>query len=233
MGWPLAAVLVVMLGVLNGFFIANRRLLLLLEKEDWPALVDYLERRIYDKNRYSPRLVRLLANSYLILSDSSGVLRLEKKVAAAKPALLERNALGFGAARILGGDSAGAAVFFNTRLEKGKVKEPQWVRWYYGFSLLLARAFDKAEAEFKALALTSDDAIITGLSAWFLNETLCKFSANQEECRNYAEQGRQRLKNKLKKIGNWQKEASKIETEIHAVVIKKYIDQSAVWLYQP
>ena len=230
--WPLALILLASLIILNGFYLSNRRLFLLLEKEDWPALVDYLERRIYDSGHYTPRLVRLLANSYLIMSDSAGVLRLEKKTALTKPALLDTNALVFGVARILEGDPAGAAAFLGARLDKGKSKKLQWVRMFYGFSLLLSRDFEKAEAEFRALATACDDAIITGLSAWFLWETLSKFSANPEECRAIAEQGRQRLRKRLGKIGDWQKEAAKIETEIHAALIKKYIDQSTAWLYQ-
>ena len=231
-GWPLALVLVAALAGLNVFFLSNRRLFLLLEKEDWPALVDYLERRIYDKNRYSHRLVKLLANSYVIMSDSAGVLNLEKKTALANPGLLEKNALIFGTARILGGDHAGAAAFFSARLEKGKARELQWIRWYYGFALLLSRDFKKAEAEFKALAIACDDAIVTGLSAWFLIETVRKFSANPGECQAAAEQGRQRVLKKFKNAEDWQKEASKIKTEIYSAVLIKYIDQSAVWLFQ-
>jgi len=231
-GWPLGLLLLLVLGAMNVFFLFNRRLFLLLEREDWPALVDYLERQIYERGRYSSRLVRLLANSYMILSDSAGVLRLEKKVSMAKPALLDKNALVFGTAHILGGRPAGAVAFFSARLEKGKPRQAQWVRMFYGFSLLLSRAFYKAETEFSALALSSDDAIITGLSAWFLAETLDKFSAKPEECRATAEQGRARLRKQMKTVADWRKEAARIENGIHAAVIKKYIEQSEPWLFQ-
>ncbi|MDL2230060.1 hypothetical protein LJC14_07420, partial [Treponema sp. OttesenSCG-928-L16] len=79
----------------------NRRLFYLLEREDWPALVQYLEGKVMRGGNYSPRLVKLLANTYLVLSDPRSVMALERKLAAAKPALLDRNALVFGAARIL------------------------------------------------------------------------------------------------------------------------------------
>jgi len=242
-GWPLALILFVSLIALNVFFLSNHRLFMLLEKEDWPALVDYLEHRIFDNNRYSPRLVRLLANSYIVLSDSAGVLSLEKKVAAAKPALLDRFALVFGSARILNGDPAGAADFFHARLwtgagsERGGLKNPrikdiQWVHFFYGFSLLLSRIFDKAGAEFRSLALASDDFIVTGLSAWFLFDTLCKFSADPDECRDIARKGRLRVTAKLKNIQDWRRETVKIESEVHTAIIKKYIDQCALWVYQ-
>ena len=230
-GWSLALVLVLSLIGFNMFFLLNRRLFKLLEREDWPALTDYLEHRLYDKNRYPQSLVRLLANSCIILSDSAGVMRLEKKISAEKPALLDKNALIFGAARILGGDSAGAASFFKARLENGRVKDTQWIRFFYSFALLLSRDFNTAENGFSTLAKNSNDVIITGLSSWFLSETLCKFSNMPDECMKAAEQGKQRVLGKIKTIVAWKKETAKIEAEIHTAVIKKYIDQSAKWLF--
>ncbi|GHV94521.1 hypothetical protein AGMMS50293_08410 [Spirochaetia bacterium] len=231
-GWPLALILVLALVVLNVFFLQNYRLFMLLEREDWPALVDHLEQTVLGKGRYSYRRVRLLVNSYLVMSDSAAVLRLESKVAIAKPALLESNALAFGAARILGGDLKGAAEFFQTRLEKGKAAETQWIRWFYGFSLVLASVFDKAEGEFKALASASNDAIIAGLSAYFLANTLLKHSLNPAECRSLADGGHERVKKTLKNIEGWKKEAAKVETEVHAAIIKKYIDEAGIWLFR-
>jgi hypothetical protein len=34
-------------------------------------------------------------------------------------------------------------------------------------------------------------------------------------------------------LDNWKKEAEKSETEIHIVIIKKYIDEAGDWLYPP
>jgi hypothetical protein len=228
--WPLILVLLAVLTALNIFYLSNRRLFLLLEREDWPALVDYLERRVYDRGGYSARLVRLLANSYVIMSDFPSVLRLEKKLALAKPALVEKNVLVFGSARILGGDASGAAAFFHDHLEKAGKKNTQWVKWYHAFSLLLSRKFDEAEKEFSALAL-AEDALISGLSAWLLLETLVKFSASREQCRTLAEDARENIRKEIKTLSAWRKEAAKIEAEVHAAIIKKYIDEAANWLF--
>jgi hypothetical protein len=231
--WPLALLLVLSLLGFNGFYMFNRRLFMLLEREDWPALVDHLEQQVIHRGRYSRRLVQLLANSYLVMSDSRGLLNLENKLALAKPALLEENALIFGAARILAGDSAGASDFFRARLEKGKArpKDLQWIRWYYGFSRLLSEDFGKAEAEFKALAAASTDALITGLSAYFLITSLLKYSKNQDECRQLAAEGEKRVKKAIRGIAGWNREAARVETDIHAAIIRKYIDKAGVRLY--
>jgi hypothetical protein len=230
-GWPLLLILACALAGLNAYYFSKRRLYYLLEREDWPALQDYLEQRVISRGKYSPQLVQLLANTYLVMSDSAAVTALENKTAIAKPALVEANALVFGAARILGGDPAGAADFFSLRLGRGKAKDLQWVRWYYGFSLLLNRQFGKAEAEFTALAAESADAVVTGLSAFFLADTLRKHTENPDAVQAKAREGRERVQGSLKTIEAWNREAAKIETEVHAALIKQHISQAGTWLF--
>jgi hypothetical protein len=230
-GWPLFLILAFALAGLNVYYFRNRRLYYLLEREDWPALQDYLEQRVLSRGKYSSRLVSLLANTYLVMSDSAAVTALENKTAIANPPLIESNALVFGAARILGGDAAGAADFFSLRLARGKAKNIQWVRWYYGFSLLLNRQFEKSGAEFMVLAAESSDALITGLSAFFLADTLEKYMENRNECLARAREGRERVQRYLKTMEEWNREAAKIETEVHAAVLKKYIGQAGTWLF--
>ena len=231
-GWPVFLILACALAALNAYYFSKRRLYYLLEREDWPALQEYLEQRVISRGKYSPPLVQLLANTYLVMSDSAAVTALENKTAIAKPALVEANALVFGAARILGGDPAGAAGFFSLRLAGGKAKDLQWVRWYYGFSLLLNRQFGKAETEFRALAAESTDAVITGLSAFFLADTLQKHTENRDAVQAGVREGRERVQRSLKTIEAWNREAAKIETEVHAAVIKQYISQAGTWLFE-
>ncbi|MDR0600998.1 MAG: hypothetical protein LBG42_01320 [Treponema sp.] len=232
--WPLGAILISALAFLDVFYAFNRRLYRLLEREDWPALADYLESKVIRKGHYSSRLVRLLANTYLVMSDSAAVLSLENKTALAKPSLIEKNALVFGAVRILSGDTAGAANFFSLRLEKeaGKGRDAQWIRWSYGFSLLLSRQFDKVVPVFRLMALESSDALIAGLSAYFLSGALRKNSENPLDCEEAAFEGRNRVRESLKTISGWKKEAARIETEVHAAILRKYLDEAGNWLFE-
>lgn len=215
------------------FYFANRKLFFLLEKEDWPALVRYLEERVIQKGKYSQRLVRLLANSYLVLSDSAGVMNLENKTAAANPALVDNNVLIFGTARILGNDISGAIHFFDSRKEKAKPKYKEWVYWYHGFSLLLNRQFVEAGNEFSFLAQVSKDAVITALSAFFLSEIISKalFEENQE-LMDISSAAKGRVKMTLPKIEDWRKDVSRLSSEIHAAAISKYLEETGLWLYK-
>jgi hypothetical protein len=173
MVWPLALLLFLILCGWNVFYVTNRRLFSLLEREDWPALAEHLEQRIFRRGRYFSPLVRLLANSYLVLSDFAAVQALENKTAIAKPALVAENALVFGAARILSKNYGAAARFFAEQIGQDKGKNAgvkHWLEWYHGFALFLDGQYAPAAEEFKALALSSADALITALAAFFLAE---------------------------------------------------------------
>ena len=205
---------------------------MLLEKEDWPALVRYLEDKVIQKGRYSPRLVRLLANSYLVLSDSAAVMSLENKVALAKPSLVDTNALIFGTARILGGDISGAIRFFETRKDTGKAESREWVRWYHGFALLLDRQFEEAGKGFSVMARISQNGVIAALSSYFLFQTIAPALPDKEsEFIKDSFQGRDRVCKTLPRMESWRKEVSKLSTEIHAAAISKYLEETGSWLY--
>jgi len=214
------------------YFLSNYRLLSLLEREDWPALAYYLEQKIIVKGRYNSRNVRLLASSYMVISDYPSIQKLENKTLLAKPSVIDKNILIFGAARVLSGNYKEAVAFFKTRIDKCAAKEKKWARWFLGFSYLLNGDFSPAETELSALAVSCDDAIITGLSAYFLNNSLAKNSFKPAECRAAAENGRTRVVDALKNAKNWKKEADRTGTEIHIAVIRKYINEAETWLFK-
>ncbi len=230
--WPLVSILIIVLISLNIFYFTNRKLFFLLEREDWPALVYYLEERVIKKSRYSPRLVKLLANTYLVLSDSASVTVLEKKVAVAKPSLLESNCLIFGVARVLGKDYTGAAQFFEKRINSSKTESPEWVRWYYGFSELLNENYASAAGTFILLVKESRDPLVISLASYFLGDTLARvLPARKDELKQIADDGKRRVKKYFPAQAAWKKDAAKMQNEIYAAVIIKYINSAESWIY--
>ena len=229
--FPLLVFIALLLVCVSLYFIFNYRLLSLLEKEDWPALAYYLEQQIYTKSRYSGRNVRLLASSYLVISDYKSVIKLESKVHMAKPSLISQNALVFGAARILDGNHQEAVSFYRSNLEKCIKTDKEWVRWFSGFSELLAGLYPAAEAEFSHMAVSSKDAIISGLSAYFLNNHLKKKSFISEKCLKVSETGRERVIKALKTEAGWNKEVKKAGNDIHIAIIRKYVEEAGKWIF--
>jgi hypothetical protein len=228
----LVLMLAVILAAFDGYFIANRKLYALLEKEDWPALVHYLEDRVIRQGKFSPGLVRLLANTYLVLSDSPSVMSLENKAAIAKPSLVESNVLVFGTARILGRDINGAVHFFGSRVDSAKPALRQWVIWYYAFSLLLDKQYDRAADTFSTLAKNSPDALVTGMASFFLGDALARaLPGRTAGLDKAAAEGRDRVRKVLRALKDWAREASALSTEIHAAALAKYFDEAGAWLY--
>ena len=228
----LMVALFLLLSAFNAFYFINWRLFFLLEKEDWPALVRYLEDEVIKKSKYRPYLVRLLINSYLVLSDSGAVMSLENKAALIKPALLDANALLFGAARILSKDISGAARFFALRKKTAKGARRDWVCWYYGFALVLGREYEEAGKEFSPLARVSKNSVIAGLSSYFLAETLAQeLREKKAEYQKTAAVGRERVLKALPLLDDWNRELSRLSAEIHAAAISKYMAKAGKWLY--
>jgi hypothetical protein len=232
MNLPLILVWVSLFLILNIYYLTSKKLFLLLEKEDWPALICYLEEQVISKGRYKSRLVRLLANCYLVLSDSASVMSLENKTAINKPALVDTNALVFGTARILGGDIAGAVNFFKTRKETAKAALKDWVSWYYGFSLLLSRQIEEAIKEFAVLASSSKDGVVTALSSFFLQQNINVLLPQfRQDFREISETGRKRALDAIPKMKAWKGEIDQLSTEIHAAAIAKYLENTGIWLF--
>jgi len=236
-GWFLAPLILLILAAGDLYFGLNYRIYTLLEKEDWPALIQELENKVLQKRRYSSRLVILLLNTYLVLSDTRSVTELEKRLFMAKKNLVNGNALSFGTARILQKDYQGAAEFFAARLPEsginGRIKgRAEWLRWYHGFSLLLSRRFEEAAESFSLLAREGRDAVPSGLSSYFLNETLAAFLPRlSAELKKDAEAGKERVKKSLPGRNGWNREHKRIETEVYAAVLQPYMEKTANYLY--
>jgi hypothetical protein len=232
--WPAGVFFLLILLAMNLFYALNFRLYYLLEWEDWPALARYLEKRTIEKGRYHSFGVRLLANAYLILADNEALADLENRVASVKPVLLEKLALIFGTGRIVRKDYSGAARFFADRFRLAGPASPEslWLSWYSGFALLLDTRYTAAAGCFSYLAQTAKNPVVTALAAWFLGQVLP--AALPEESGDFAvvaEQGRKRAKDMLPRRPAWDKKTGAIRGEIYAVLISRYLQDTADWLY--
>jgi hypothetical protein len=230
--WPAALVLLAPLLGLDLFYCLNSRLLSLLEREDWPALAQYLEKRVLKEGRYRPILVRLLVNTYLVLADSAAIISLENKLALVKPSLVDANLLTFAAARILSRDYAGAARFLEGRTRAPQAEAAGWPGWYYGFALLLDRRFPEAAVQFAALALNAAEPAVIGLSACFLAENLAGALPDRRlELTAAAMDGKNRLKKAFPRRETWERQISRTTEDAHIAILSTYIGQTTGWLY--
>ena len=208
----------------------------MIEKENWPALVRYLEEEIYKKGKYTSRLVNLLAYNYLLLSDASAVIILENKVNLAKPSIIDYNPLIFGTARILAKDVSGALRFFQTHKIfqgiKGGPAARDWMFFYHAFTMLLAHDHENAGREFTILARMSREKIILGLSSYFLQEILSNTVIDKyQEWRDISYDARMKLREELVDITAWNREVANKSRDFHVAALSKYTSKTGRWLY--
>jgi tetratricopeptide (TPR) repeat protein len=232
--WPIALVFFLILAGMDVFFITNYRLYALLDREDWPALARYLETQVMEKGRYFSLQVRLLANTYLLLSDPASATALENRLSLVRPKLLEEHALVFGLARILAKDYQGASRFLEARLAAAGLNKKQrpasWLSWYHGFALFLTGNHEKAAEIFPELVRFSGEPLLTGLAVWFLAEKLGK-TFPEGKFTEAVDEGRKRVRERIPNRARWEKELAKAQHEVHAVMVMGYLRDTADWLY--
>jgi hypothetical protein len=239
--WPFLLAAFAALGGMDVFFLLNRRFFALLEKGDWPALAAYLKKKIYQDGKYTSRNVRFLAQSCLLLGDTNAVAELERRAAVENPALVEENALLFGISRIMaaagGEDSGGASGFFLSILEKKRkpAAGDPWLKWYYGFSLAIAKSFEQAGAVFGELAASSKngskDIVVAAVASFFLLQVMGEHPAVTAELLAKAEVGKDRVRRAIKTPAGWQKKTAKVKLEVHGAIIDRYLEEAGVWIF--
>jgi hypothetical protein len=232
--WYLALLFLALLAGLNGFFIANRKTFVLVEREDWGALSAHLVHLMFPRSRFSSARVRLLVNAYLLQSDIEGIESLEAALRAKRPDLLRKNALLFGVTRLLRNKSAEAEAFLAPYLGSRDVDSRAWLRFDYGFALVLQKRSAEALPYLEEGSL-SRDPVLCLLGAYLLGSVGMASSSDEAERSRLglkAEAARQRL---LKRFSSarWSREVEKAKSEVHIVILSKLIDDAGRWLYAP
>ncbi|MBL8967525.1 MAG: hypothetical protein JNG85_10965 [Spirochaetaceae bacterium] len=231
--WYLALIFVLLIGGLNAFFIANWKVFILVEREDWGALAAHLVDRIFTRKRYGGRHVALLVNAYLLQSDVEGIERLELELGEKRPELLRRNAVLFGVTRLLRNRPAEAEAFFARFLEAKDVENREWLRFDYAFSLVLQRKAAEALPRLRG-GVSSRDAVLSLLSAYLLGSlgaAAASTEAERAELVALADATKDRLKKRFPGQ-RWNREVERAKSEVHIVILSKLIDDAGRWLFE-
>jgi hypothetical protein len=234
--WYLALFFILLITGLNAFFLANRKVFVLVEREDWNGLIAYLVRTMFGSNpsrpgRFRSSRVRLLINAYLLQSDAEGIARLEETLAAQRPDLLRKNALLFGVTRLLTGRNEDAEAFFKKYLDAKDAYSADWLRFDYGFSLIMQRRVLESRPYLEG-ALASSDAVLRAIAAYLLGGLYVNTETveeNRQSARARAEEERVRLRKRFDER-RWQKEVERAKSEVHIVILSKLVDDAGRWL---
>jgi len=228
--WYLALLFVVLLAVLNGFFLANRRVFSYFEKEDWDGLSAHLVEKIFVKHRYGSLEVRYLVDTWFIQGDVDAFAKLEDELKARRPRLLRKTAVIFGFVRILKAESAAAEAFFAPLLGKRDVDDWEWLRFGYAFSLVLQRKVIEAR-EHLLEGASARDPILALLAAWLLASIVIPSAKGSvdEEAGALVAKARNDIRRRFPgdRLGA---EIDKAKGEFHIVVLSRSIAEARKWL---
>jgi hypothetical protein len=225
--WIIAVVFLFTLGILNAYFIANWGLFRLLEKEDWPGLVSYLEDRILRKGRMRSLSIRMLLNAYLVTSHTDGILALEAFLKNKRPRIISRFCIQFGIPYLLMKDPAVSEAYFAGITEGASGYSRDWMRWNRAFCLLQLSRPDEARTELvEVLERSAGDPVLRMLCLYLLG-VLAKPAekAGIDEVRIRDELRRKTGPEEMKK--RMEKSADNMEI----IVLSKIIEDAREWLY--
>jgi hypothetical protein len=229
--WYLALFFLLLLGILNAFFVLNWRIFSLVEKEDWSGLTAHLVELVFVKKRYGSRHLGLLVDAYLLQGDVGGIERLEEELTRHRPALLRKSAVLFGLTRLLRDRPAEAAAFLEPLLGKREVDNWEWLRFDYAFALVLQRRFAEAQPQLLEGA-SSSDPVLALLAAYLLATVIVEAglpAADSASAERAAESVRLRLARRFpgERLG---REIERARGEFQVVILSKLIGDARAWL---
>jgi hypothetical protein len=224
--WPIAIVFVLTLAAVDGYFLLNWRLYRSLEREDWAGVAEFLEARIFRRGWILGSHVRLLLNTYLVTSNTEGILALEAYLARRKPDLIHRFSLQFGIPHLLAVDPKDPEAFFRELLALPRLADRDWVRWNHAFSLLQLKRPDEARDELSALADKVTEPVLLLLTIYLL-DVLAKKDGELEAKIGAA---RDHLASR-QTPASFQKAIERSGGNLQVVVLARLLQDAVQWLF--
>ncbi len=226
--WYLFLVFIIAIGSIDTYFILNWKMFSLLENENWDDLISYLEIRIYQKKNLFLPLVKILANTYLLKSDMSGILKLEEFLRKEKPELLKKMVIPLSVPRFIDGNPEKMEIFFAEFVDQKGLVKSDWVNFLYSFALLLNNKRDKASLSFLALCKSKISPILKLLVIYSLNPFTDLKKDEKFEC---VELSKQELRSKYKK-DKMELEFESINDNVLVLILNKFSKEAIEWLYK-
>ena len=224
--WPIAIVFVLTMCAVDAYFLLNWRLFSGLEKENWGEVAGFLEERIFKRGWISSARVRLLLNTYLVTSNTQGILALEAYLAEKRPGLIPRFSLPFGIPHLLARDPADAEAWFRGMLARPRLAERDWVSWNHAFSLLQTRQGDEARTELAGLIDRVTEPVLLLLTMYLLDV----LARNDPALESQVAAKRDLLKGRHTP-DSIRKAIEKSTANIQVVVLTRLLHDATQWLF--
>ena len=223
--WGLPVLFVGIIGLLNGYFIMNWKLFGLLEREDWPELIAYLEGKTYSKKFILPQQIRILINAYLVRSDLDAIGKLEGFLQKEREHLIPRFALAFGIPYLLRNNGAEMRDYFSRFLEI-KSRDRYWIRWNYAFALILQGEREKAREVLMGITDQKKEPVLSLLTLYLMDS----LKSEDEVTRNAVASGIDEIAKRFTPT-TWAREVEKSKNNIQVVILSKLVEEATDWVF--
>ncbi|MFO8063483.1 MAG: hypothetical protein ACQETQ_00185 [Spirochaetota bacterium] len=224
--WPVALVFVAVMAGLNGYFVANWKLFTLLEREDWYALIDYLEDQVYTRKRFRRQHLRVLVNTYVITSQPEKIARLEQFLRENRAALVPRFALHLGIPHLLGNSAEDMKAYYGEMREHPHCADRDWIDWAYAFALMLdEQSADAKDVLMELLNRTKND-VLALLTLYLLDA----FTVSDNQVNNIVVERKRAFQAKYTSE-QWNKEVEKNRGNLQVIVLSKLVRDASNWVF--
>ncbi|MFP4377660.1 MAG: hypothetical protein ACLFP4_11510 [Spirochaetales bacterium] len=224
--WPVAAAFLVVLIVLNVYFIYNWKTFTLLEQEKWDELILSTEEQMRRRGRISKGRARILINAYVVSGGIERIRDLEAFLRDHQPSLVPALAMELGVPHLLSKDANEMAAYFGELRDDGRTSQPRWVRWSYALALLNQEQFDEAAAEFRTVLDESNDLLLQPLTAHMLE----RFGARDEATAIEARETKSKLRAKYSRE-KLARELDKGKQNLQILFLAPKIQEAHEWIY--
>lgn len=224
--WILAVIFVVIMGGLNAYFISNWKLFSLLEEENWTGLISYLEDRIYNRHRITKQNIRILVNTYVVTSSPEKINELEIYLRDERPKMVPAFAVQLGIPYLLRNEPEDMERYFGKIMKDPRCAELNWVKWNYGFSLMLQQRIEEARDVLVEVLDGTKNPVLRLITAYLLDA----FSASDATVAARVQDVRSAVRGKYD-AESWQKEIEKQRNNLQVLVLSKLIRDATNWLF--
>lgn len=221
--WLVAVLFILVLGLLDGYFIMNWKLFSLLEKEDWKSLAEHLKQEIQEKKHINDQNVRLVCNALILLGRPAEIKALEPLVREKKPAIFRKNVVLFGLPYVLDQKGPEMLAFFQPlATTENSLPEKEWLQFFHAFSFMTCQKPQEALPILSSLAGSGKNRLIALMALYFL-ESQGKDAGEIMVAKEHFK-------------GHTTKEvcASLIEKskdQVQVLLLSKFINEAHQWLY--
>lgn len=237
--WFLGIFFLISVILVNSIFIRNWTIMSCLEREDWPALAEHLEKLVFYRKKTGQRPVRLLYESLVLLGDFENLDKLASLLKKEAPRRYRSMLRSFTGAAILAGNYEQVRDLCAQLREEHTLdaNTAGWITFYHGLSRYLDGDVAGSVEDFSPLAREAPDPLLQAISAFLCSTVRDKIADHDTAVPRDVLEKDIALARKQLTVSygeqKWNRYLEKNERLIETVILGKLPRQASDWLFPP